>query len=560
MAWRIITKTNINDEIDSEPPNTAIDLQSANKIINIIGQIDTDSDLAFIIEAFTHSIANPLSKLSEGQRLNLLAKLDDLSSTKLPDKKNIPHAGYQVLAQSYIEEARRRSAQKSKSYIKRQHSQIVDVARNIENISDRILVMAEVAEIFYKIEPNVANNILEDAYTNVSQIPNVKDRVDRLEIIARAFSKLHNSSRATEAIKIAQQLTSYLDGIDRDSILASIIQTAHQIDKDIAAQITEKIEDRSIDYSLKSSIKSRDLSKAPHKLNPKELNFPADDEVIGSAALKMMQSLNSGRSAIQPQKVIMKWLLVTKDLSMESSLKVANWAIEALMKQISYSHSNRTAITMINFVLQMCQLIYDIGLHLSHLSTIPDEMKHGFHGLSTTRKLIKAGERSKAIEWISNWLKTNAKENVKICDPYFDSEQLWILQVIPIDISVKIVCTGNKLGIMNQPEDRSKLRSEKERIRDLINRKWNEISSQAPPATFFVIHNSIYDDKDGFHDRYITTKDAGLSIGTSLNGFGNKEFFISVLTSDDVHYVNDTYINPKLNIQDFFSKVIYFDL
>ena len=76
-----------------------------------------------------------------------------------------------------------------------------------------------------------------------------------------------------------------------------------------------------------------------------------------------------------------------------------------------------------------------------------------------------------------------------------------------------------------------------------------------------MIHNSVYEGtKDEFHDRYIITAGAGISIGTSLDGLGNKESFITILNPDDVKYVYATYIAPKLSIEQLFSQVIYFEL
>ena len=91
---------------------------------------------------------------------------------------------------------------------------------------------------------------------------------------------------------------------------------------------------------------------------------------------------------------------------------------------------------------------------------------------------------------------------------------------------------------------------------------WIEKSHQTPPPTLVVVHDSIYGstDQDQFHDRYIVTKGSGLSIGTSLNGLGNKEFFVSVLTEDDASYVEFKYIDPKLNLQEHFSKTVYFEI
>ena len=131
-----------------------------------------------------------------------------------------------------------------------------------------------------------------------------------------------------------------------------------------------------------------------------------------------------------------------------------------------------------------------------------------------------------------------------------------------MDLQVKIICAGNKFGFRPSPEDTSGVKNEHRRIaKQRLLAAWKKISNQSPPSTFVVIHGSVYEaDQDEFHDRYILTEGAGLSIGTSLNGLGNKELFITILKPDDVEYVAATYTAPKLSIEQIFSQVIYFEL
>ena len=172
------------------------------------------------------------------------------------------------------------------------------------------------------------------------------------------------------------------------------------------------------------------------------------------------------------------------------------------------------------------------------------------------------------IAWVTEWLRANAQQYVKICDPYFGPDQLWILQAIPTDLDVKIISAGTRLGIEhridlgNKKPDREKQKRDREKVKSMLRQAWDDLSTQTPPSTLVVVHGAVYDSERGdeFHDRFITTVGAGLSLGTSLNGFGNKEFFITILTPEDVQYIDETYIDPKLEIGEIFSKVIYFEL
>ena len=87
---------------------------------------------------------------------------------------------------------------------------------------------------------------------------------------------------------------------------------------------------------------------------------------------------------------------------------------------------------------------------------------------------------------------------------------------------------------------------------------WCAVSCQDPPVTLFIIHAKSPEDE--YHDRYILSKEAGLSMGTSLNGLGRKESVVTILAPEDVNYVEESYVNDKLNIQAHFDRMTLFKL
>jgi hypothetical protein len=560
VAYRILTQSNVCDPLDEEPPTVCLDLAMANKILRILEFTERDQEISHITHLLCHSISNDNCKLNENQKLDILTRLESIISKKIPDVKNITHKGYEVIINGDIERARRKSAKKSKALLPRNHTKIMNEAKSITNIADMVFVLTQLGIEFRDIQKELANDLLEAAFSLVPKIPNVRDRVNRLELIAESFSKFHNTTRTNEAIRMGRELAETLEGIERDTVLSSIIQTAHQINKDVAAQITEKIDDFGTRFSLDISINALELSKSPHKLsldNPKTIS----EEVLNAAAYKMSKALISGRSISYPMELIIKWLASMQFLKFEASKEIVNWAVESLIRQAPSSEENSLAIKMISYLITNCELLSILGDHISSLSGIPDNLKDNFQGLSTNKKLFKIGERQKAIDFILNWLKENSPKFVKICDPYFDYDQVWILKGISSDSKIKIITTGKPFCSRIDPINKEKIRTERQRIQSNFQSSWADISNQSPPATLIVIHGVIFDEeKDDFHDRYIITDKAGLSIGTSLNGLGNKEFFITILTPDDVRYVSDTYIDPKLRIDEFFSSVIYFEL
>ena len=158
--------------------------------------------------------------------------------------------------------------------------------------------------------------------TNISDIPDVKDRIDRLEVIAQTFSELHNTSRMEEAIRLGTQLANSLDGIKRDTVLASFIQTAHEIDKDIAAEITGEVDDPNTSYELDVNTTAYDLSRAPHKLTGQFLQAGENDEIVSRAIDRMMRPINSNKAVSYQLKTVLDWLAAGAHLESQLMLNI----------------------------------------------------------------------------------------------------------------------------------------------------------------------------------------------------------------------------------------------
>lgn len=562
MAIRVLLQLNIGEGFDEESPNVPIDIQRANKALSIIENIDNDEYFWLSSRILANLTALETSHFNEQQRLDILAKLDALVESKLPDIKNIGHPGYKVLIKACIESAKRRSAKKSKHLIKKNHGQIVKDAKDIKNIADQVLVMSMVAKEFRDIEYQTATALIDEAFQCIEKIPNTKDRIDRLEMIAESYSKLNNTSGMEEAIRLGVALSKSLEGVKKDTVLASLIQTAHQLDKTIASEITEKIEDPKTGHELEVKNTAFDLAKSPHKLMTQFEDASYDDEIMTEAIRKMLKTTASKKSGSFTDKTILDWAASGAQLNYDTALSIMEWVSEIALIQCPESARSREASSILRSIIENSKVVYGIGSQILPLIKIPENMKSNFQGLSVSKELFRVGERNRAISWIKNWLLNNAKSYVSICDPYFDEDQMWILRCIPADVQVKIISSGRAFGFTPTLNDSPEIKKNNRRnAKAKLLTSWGKISNQTYPPTFVVIHSTVYEgDKDKFHDRYIVTDGGGISIGTSLDGLGNKEFFITVLNPDDVKYVEATYIAPKLSIDRFFSQVIYFEL
>ena len=564
ISYRLITNSYFTNIYEGDPRIASIDIDVINKLLQIIDYIERDHEIYMTMRLITRAIScSNCRNILDPQKINTLIKLENNISSRLPDQKNITHIGYLLLCLGEIEKSRANINNNQKQMANKNFQKLIQRINEVDIVADKVLVLAELGVLVSSINNENANKLIQSALELVKQIQNVKDRMSRLEIITESFKSIRNSTKATEALKLSSNLAESINGVEKDKILESIIQTAYELDENIASELSEKIEDHSLTFSLAIRKKANELSKSPQKIE--SLDYEEfSKEILNEAAFKMNQAISSKKAASFSHGVLLSWLIKCKHFGFSEINEVIDWVIDSWIIQSAKSEISKNSFEIFSAIIKVSNLLLILSTNMSSLISIPEDMKKSFPGYSLTKKYYKVGERQKIIDFINSWIKENIKKNIIICDPYFDSEQLWILKIIPNNINVRILCNGEKFKLnkeFNNPNteaQRNYIKDEKRRIKREVLEKWKEISKQDPPNTLIIINNTIFGN-DEIHDRFLLTEESGLSIGSSLNGFGKKEFTITILSKPEVDYISSE-INPKLRIDTNFSEVIFFDL
>lgn len=538
----------IGDPVDDQSSAFKIDAQIADKMIEICQELQADSAIYLVVNLLTHAIENPDSQLNEAQKLDILVKLDNQIAMKLPDPDNIRHDGYKLVCQGAVERARLKVVKRAKNQIKRQYPRILREVDDIPNIADRALVAAWLAEDINNKEQ--ARQLAEKSLELIQRIPNVVDRINRLEAVASVFSRLNQTTKAQELIRLAMESVRSIEGISREQMLASLIQTAHEIDSEFAAKLTERIESKSDQVFVSEQIRILGLAKSPEKLVTTYSGMPSDVRGLPEAAYRMLKMLVSGRGVLHTDKTLSSSLSSLRLVDFDGAEEIVHWVAETIRRRSSAKTVSADANSIILAALTNATLLYELGNRIAFLSTVPASLRSGFQGLSTKVEVFKAGERDRAVSWIKLWLRDGTRNYVKIYDPYFEVEQLWLLQHIPLDIMVTIGTTWNKIKKPSASSSPTQTES-------AFRMAWSQRSEHNPPPTLIVIENTEQEPEG--HDRFIVTYEGGLKIGTSFNGIGNKEFTISILTPEDAKHVEETYMNPRLDLTQF-TRMTFFRL
>jgi hypothetical protein len=142
--------------------------------------------------------------------------------------------------------------------------------------------------------------------------------------------------------------------------------------------------------------------------------------------------------------------------------------------------------------------------------------------------VVRPGERERGLNFIREWVRSQAPDYLKICDPFFSLPDLEILKLIK-DI---------------RPECEVKiLTSRKEQIRRAVETPYENAFRQHlrlhvlvddPPSTEIVIAGVASTDDSPIHDRWWLTDSSGLRIGTSFNSLGlSKESEVSIIAESE---------------------------
>ncbi len=78
-----------------------------------------------------------------------------------------------------------------------------------------------------------------------------------------------------------------------------------------------------------------------------------------------------------------------------------------------------------------------------------------------------------------------------------------------------------------------------------IRRQWGAMSKRTMPFTSFTIVSSKSEHR--FHDRVIISNDCGLDIGPSLNGLGQSQQKITILSEDEASELERKYLKDMLD-------------
>lgn len=479
----------------------------------------------------THEICR---SLVERDALDIARRLKQAVAAKFPDPKNIRHQGYAVAAHASIH--RLELAASWRARVEPEWRNISDAARGIPNLADKVYVLTLIAERVPPAAADLARGLLRDAENLVDGVPNPLDRADRLQTIAKAWKNLEDLEAIRVVLRRAIDLTTNL-GWDRarDSLTGEVLELAHDVDPDFAASLLPLIDNPILAHGHRLGLLAQDLRKDPRKLDTVGMDTEPDDlhRALADAAENMVRSLNSNAGLVRHPRDVGAWLLKVQDAHFASYYPVCLWALQ---NNLAHSRQQEMLTGMFDRLFDVVSMCLALGQRLYGIRSLSLPVISGT--LPETVRLFKAGSRPQALLTLREWLRDNAGSYTKIYDAYFRPGDLDLLQVVRSDCKVFVLTSWKGLGV--PPGDR--------RVEDLFRAAWKSLSDQVP--TWVQIH--VVGTRSGdspIHNRYMITDSAGIALGTSVSGLGQKDSDIRILSPDEAARVETEFVDPLLSPQ-----------
>ncbi|WP_395607014.1 hypothetical protein [Pseudomonas sp. B22129] len=495
-----------------------MDYPQASDIITLMEHMNYDSTIYQTLEKLVRSVLSKKNKsrFSSSQRKSLSLRLGQLVADKLPDPNNIVHKGYFICSMARVYMISEPSIIEWRA--------LIDEAEKIPNEADKAFVYIEILSSMPAKLIDKKKELLGLAQASSNFISWLIDKLGRLELCALACKEF-NVFSAKKMLSESFTMSHLLENIDAAAdIQKSLIETADLIDAKFAEELIGLVDSdparRGAQLYAKHSYDVVQAKKALADCNGTESSKTVPQEFLSEAAWRNLSSLLAGRITTKPLSALTMHMTATCGLGLGELYPLLCWYIEnASRKYVSIEDVSHHIVPMCDVLLATAELaISVVDRRLYSSSTVLD------YDSSIKGLIIRPNTRAAALEYIQNWLNQNCIEYIKLCDPYFSSEDMAVIQMIQ---AANPACKIHVLAVASHLKAKGCASNEEFEL------AWHNISDQTAPETYIYGVGKL-DDQELIHDRWVISKGVGLRLGTSFNSIGYKISEISVMTPHEL--------------------------
>ncbi len=541
----------ITKRIDDEPYKFneklyKIKFEDALSVIELLNKISTDHLINERINELYYCQKN--HSFTREQLPIICENITKLINNKFPDINNIKHQGYVILSKAYLYKLDKRKVEKD-------WIDLVDEANKIPNISDKSLVLSILASLIPEgCKIITKNTLLNDALKYVENISSYESRVARYNDI-KSIIKDVNLNECKESLKKAINDSINENNTDLYNYQKSIIDFAYDFDEKFAEDLLKIIDNdparKIISSKLEEHLETLKLNKdlKDNKLN----NETYEIKQLSKVSEMFLASLNSDKANPKHIEKLSNWLISAHNFPIYETYNIYSAYLENACYRVQGQHSSIQFLKpFFDYTIKIIQLVKVLAIKSKNKKI---SYKDIIITSSSNHLIVNPGDKEKALDFIRSWINNNVNDYIKICDPYFTSEDILLIK------EISHIKPNIKIQLLSHFENGN--------LQDIISdykNKWKEISDENPPDVSIVMVGYKLSGKCQFlspnHDRWYITGNSGLRVGTSFNSLGitqNSE--ISIMSSSEAKDIEVKIIDKYLNREESFhnsEKLTYF--
>ena len=482
---------------------------------------------------------------SKTQRIDVSNTLSNLIAKRLPAFDGVPHDGYKIVALAQLIKLMDRDKQKA------EFQKSIDRVNAIANKADQSFIYCILSEIAGSINvpPNMRGDLMKKSLDLLDQLNCDLEYVTGITNIGGVLTQSQKNLPISckEKMKIGFKLTLSKKS-DSLHYQKRLLDIAYKVDKTFAKALYNLLDD---DEGRKNTREKKRLKEhiaileAQSSINNEGKITIKDSEskVYSRACVNSLAELNSGLLVTKKPSTLWYLFDAAHKLPINESFPIYSYYFQNLVNRLESSNEAESTILpffeSLNLLCTTIETLSDKSRKKTNYQAGKGINIEGDHN----NRIIRVGERELALSYLKEWLQDHLDEYIKICDPYFNTEDLHVLKTIleiqpsaSVDILTSLQPFKEEYTTINLNESWLE--------------QWRLISSQDPPHTKINVIVRKNDKKTPFHDRWIITKNAGLRIGTSINSIGmGKESEISKMAKNEKEQVEnllDQYLSFKV--------------
>ena len=514
--------------LNKQPPGEPFDDSGALKpqcsfsdVRHLLELCDETEDDTLLFRVFERIAGESTSKrasdrLTRDHKAEISRRMADIAERRLPMSGRIQHEGYRVLCRA---QALRVAPQGG---LKWPH--LIEEARRLPNAADRAFVLAHLASCLPANPRQQFGDVLDEAEAQAEKLSTLVDQYDRYCAIAQV-SMERGGARASRAIRSAFGVVRRSRSSERANYERRLVDLAYRVDPELPAQLATLHDDDPArdEYRARTrrQVSRHRLKKGLDSRSGIDLSDLAQASDLAWACWNALGSLNSGRMVPAGISTFRDVIDYASRYSLTTSFPMYAWAFANVMEKYRTTHEGeKYTRDIFEAVLRATDMFLSIVQRGPGVASAPDWR---YAEPSNDQLVVYEGQRAPAVEFIRRWLQEHATDYLWIADPYFGTDDLWLLvEALDIDPELEIKILTGKTVSDDEPGG----------IRGAYLSAWRHLSESNPPAIKVVAVRTTSTKKAPFHDRHILSRGAGLRLGTSINSLGRKVSEISSVGGD----------------------------